>query len=302
MNHTQLTPAAGYNTDRIVFSKIVTTAVADSKLSFKRINILTKNPDGTTGDLVLGTSNVFSYGVSANTDPTTQKVNGYNLPLCLWNKDGPSDAERQWTDTFNNIVEACKKYVVDHRAELGKYDLEISELKKMNPLYWKRDANGVVPNTGPTLYCKLIISKKNGEERILSVFNDADTGEELDPMFLQAKYCFVNAAVKIESIYIGTKISLQVKLYEAEISLCDKGMKSLLPKKQPVLTETKKEASLAENYGYDEYDEEDEEEDEAGSIKRPREEEEVAVSSTQAQTQVQEAPLPKKAVVSRKKK
>ena len=42
------------------------------------------------------------------------------------------------------------------------------------------------------------------------------------------KYCFTTAAIKIESIFIGSKISLQVKLYEAVIEPQSSGMKRLL--------------------------------------------------------------------------
>lgn len=282
MNNTQLTSAKGYNTENMVFSKVITSTVP---VVAKRINILTKNPDGTIGDLVLATENVFSYGVSANTDPTTKKITGYNLPLCLWSRDGPSEKERIWTDTFNRIVEKCKEHIVECRSQIGQYDLEMSDLKRFNPLYWKKDANGVLPNTGPSLYCKLIVSKKNGMEQILSPFFDADTGEEIDPMLLQGKYCFANVAAKIESIYIGNKISLQVKVYEAEVSLCDKGMKSLLPRKREEQTQEHEEEHEPEQ-------EQEEREEEAG--------ENVSVPSSTAP--IKEEVLPKKTVISRKKK
>jgi hypothetical protein len=42
------------------------------------------------------------------------------------------------------------------------------------------------------------------------------------------KYCYTNAAVKIESIFIGSRISLQVKLYEAVVEPSASGMKRLL--------------------------------------------------------------------------
>jgi hypothetical protein len=44
------------------------------------------------------------------------------------------------------------------------------------------------------------------------------------------KYCYTTGAVKIESIFLGSKISLQVKLYEATVSIVDNGIKPLLPK------------------------------------------------------------------------
>ena len=49
------------------------------------------------------------------------------------------------------------------------------------------------------------------------------------------KYCWTTAAVKFECIFIGSKISFQVKLYEADIELVNSGKKRLLPRQQPQL-------------------------------------------------------------------
>jgi hypothetical protein len=69
------------------------------------------------------------------------------------------------------------------------------------------------------------------------------TGELMDPMSLLNKQCFVRAAIKIEGIFIGSKVSLQVKLHEAEIKMKDSGVKRLL---RPELPVEKKEVGAAE--------------------------------------------------------
>lgn len=226
--NTQLTSAEGYNINRMIFSKPISASVPNTPISYQRINISTKNPDGTIGDLIVATEEVFSFGVSANRSPDTQQINGYVMPLCLWNKEGASKSEKNWTDVFNNIVEHTKEHLVSKREEIGLYDLEMSDLKRFNPLYWKKERNQIVPGTGPTLYCKLIMSKKDGTEKILSKFYDMESNENIDAMDLQGKYCYVRAAVKIESIFIGNKCSLQVKLWEAEVSVIQTGMKQLM--------------------------------------------------------------------------
>jgi len=223
----QLTTADGYDVKRMVFSEPQAGSVPNTVIVYKRIPISTLNEDGTIGDLILPTEELFSFGVSENVNPESKKVNGHVLPLCLWHRDGASPAEKAWTDTFNAIVENCKKHLVDNREEIEQYELTMNDLKKFNPLYWKRDkANKgkIVEGTGPTLYAKLIASKKNN--KILSMF--FVDGESIDPLTLLGKYCYVKGAVKIESIFIGNKISLQVKLYEADIRLMDGGMKPLM--------------------------------------------------------------------------
>lgn len=229
-DNTQLTTASGYDTKNMIFSEAHAGTIPNSvpQINYKRISIQTRNPDGTTGDLIIPTSQLFSFGVSENTNPETGKVNGYVMPLCLWNRDGATKEEKEWSDTFDRIVEACKEHLVANREEIDMYELELRDLKKFNPLYWKRDKGKIVEGTGPTLYAKLIVSKK--QNKIVTMYYDND-GEEVDPLTLLGKYCYANGAVKIESIFIGNKISLQVKLYECEVRLMDTGMKRMMKKR-----------------------------------------------------------------------
>lgn len=236
---TQLTSASGFDSKNIIFSQPQVANIPNSSLTYKRILISTRNPDGSVGDLVLETERLFSFGVSENRSMETQQVNGYVMPLCLWSKEGVTPAEQLWTDVFNAIVESCKQHLIDVRSDIEMYDLEMNDLKKFNPLYWKKEKGKVVPGTGPTLYSKLIISKRDGVEKVKSLFIDAETNDEIDPMQLIGKYCYVKAAIKIESIFVGNKCSLQVKLWEAQVSLLEKGMRRLLssaPAPRPSLT------------------------------------------------------------------
>ena len=84
-----------------------------------------------------------------------------------------------------------------------------------------------VEGQGPTLYTKLIYSKKN-QKFLTDFFNKSD--EPVDASELMGKYCYANAAIKIESIFMsGTgKLSLQVKLYEAVVELMKTGKQRLL--------------------------------------------------------------------------
>ena len=86
-----------------------------------------------------------------------------------------------------------------------------------------------VPGTGPTLYAKLLFSKK--KNAISTAFFDSVTGHEVDPADFVGKYLYAKCAVKIESIFIGQRISLQVKIYEAEVEEMQMGRKRLLPHK-----------------------------------------------------------------------
>jgi len=224
VNH--LTSISDFDAKNIVFSDPVSSVLPDSPIVNKRVYISVKNPDGTVGDLILSTERLFSFGVSENKDMNDKtKINGYVLPLCLYNRDGPSKEEKEWVDIFVKITELCKKHILDSKESLEKYDLEPSDLKKLNPLYYKKEKGKIVEGTGPVLYAKLISSKKDGKIRSM-FFNKA--GEPTDAMSLLGVYSYVRAAVKIESIFISAKISLQVKLYEAEVEPMGASMKPLL--------------------------------------------------------------------------
>jgi hypothetical protein len=226
--NTQLTPAAGYDTKRMIFSEPQGGTIPDSKpqINYKRINIATQNEDGTTGELIFPTERVFSFGVSENVSPDNGIINGYVMPLVLWNRDGASKAEKDWSDTFDRVVEQCKDHLIANREEIEQYELERNDLKKFNPLYYKRDKGKIVVGTGPTLYAKLLVSKKNEIKIVTSFFGIDD--QPIPGIDLVGKYCHARGAVKIESIFIGNKISLQVKLYECEVEPMQSGFKRLL--------------------------------------------------------------------------
>jgi hypothetical protein len=293
-NNTQLTSADGYDTKRMVFGDFIPGSIPNSTpaINYKRIPISTLNPDGTTGDLVLPTSELFSFGVSENKDPTTQKVNGHVLPLCLWSRDGATPEEETWTNAFNAIVEKCKDHVIENREELEQYELTRNDLKKFNPLYWKKEKGKIVEGRGPTLYAKLIEVKpkrtkgkhhegeeKENKPKILSMFFD-EQDESLDPLTLLGKYCFVKGAIKIESIFIGSKISLQVKVYEATVRLMASGMPRLMkrPKAAGRLMNAKSNpmAEVKRSQDVESDGESDDDNIDAGSIHSDSEEEEPA--------------------------
>lgn len=249
----QLTDPAGYDVKRMMFAEPVVGSVKDSPITYKRVPISTLNKDGSVGDLILGTSRLFSFGVSQNINPETKKPNGYTLPLCLWNRDGATPEEKAFTDTFDKIVNHTKQYLLRNKEDLEQYELEEAHLNKFNPLYWKKEKGKIVAGTGPTLYVKLIESKKNN--KFVSMFFDKNN-QPVDPLSLIGKYCWATAGIKIESIYIGTKITLQVKLYEAVIELAQSNTKPLLARPPP--TGTLKQGGTNMNDLEDENNEEQE--------------------------------------------
>ena len=260
---TQLVSANGYSVKDMKFCEPKKDS-GESKN--RRIPIVTKyrDEDGNEvgeGDLVIPTSELFSFGPKVNVHKDTGVANGYVMPICLFNRDGPSDEEMDFFNTFNAIVQKCIDYMLSNKEKLGLDDeLDERDFRKFNPLWYKKDEKTKKPVEGatPTLYAKLISSKKNG---ILTKFYDMDADEEkrLDPMEFLETHCDTIAAIKFESIYIGQKISLQVKLYEASVRVRDSGVPRLLKKRPTSILSQKpgKAVSRADS---------DDEKSDAGSV------------------------------------
>ena len=279
MSEIQLTNASGYNTKNMIFSTPLSGNVKDTTIKFRRIPISTKYPDGTTGDLILPTERLFSFGVCENISPETKKSNGFVFPLVLYSKEGATQAEKDFLETFNNIIDECKKYLLDNKKELKLHDLEPALLKKFNPVWIKKDDEGnPVEGSLPTLYVKLIVSKKDKQEKIVSNFYDKKSGKQLNPMELLKQYCYTNAAIKIESIFLGKNLSMQIKLYEADVELLNSNKKRLLPRPQSdatVTVSTSKTNPLADDDNDDVNSELDEQD--SGSVNSDVEEDEEEV-------------------------
>lgn len=241
----QLIDPASLDPKRLVFSDVVEGTVPNSVVKFRRISMAYQNDDGTLTDVLLPTPRLFSYGIGENTDPQTKKVTGYSLPLILFSKDGATKEETDFLKGFQAVVEAAKHHLVkeDVKASLNK-DWDLNDLKKIaSCLYYKKEQGKIVEGASPTLYTKLISTsggKKKGKDtkeskedehpkiKILSQFYSEKDNQPIDPMTLTGRYGHVRAVVKIESIYDGSKTTLQVKLYEAVYDPIESTMKSLL--------------------------------------------------------------------------
>jgi len=230
MTTTKLSDYKAFDAKRLIFSNPDTGNIPGSmnKLTFKRIKIAVKNEDGSIGDVVIATPpNLLCYGLQEQTDPSTGAVNGYQFPLVLWNNNHPSDDEKTFTNTIHSICDTCKDHLIANKDAIEKYDLEMNDLKKFNPLYYKMDRGRIIEDKSPVLYAKTLSSKKDGDIKVYTLFTNEEN-EMVNPLDLMNKRCYVQGALKIESIFIGNKISLQMKLLEARVKVIDTSFRSLL--------------------------------------------------------------------------
>jgi Protein of unknown function (DUF2738) len=249
--NTQLTQASEFDANNIIFSKPVVSNIPNSTLTYKRIMISMKNKDGSVGDLVVSTDRLFSFGIAPRVKDGDPK-DGCQLSLSMYNKDDPAPSEMRVISVFNEIVEKCKEHLLAVKDEIGYYELtkDDSLLKQLGkPMYYKKEKGKIIEGVPPILSVKLM--ERKGE--ITSIFTD-ETGHTIDPMSIFKKHCHVKAAIKFGSIYIGAKLlSLDIRLYEAQVKLPQSGLKRLLT---PIITEPVKTTECEGGMPFD--DEEDE--------------------------------------------
>ena len=247
-NSTQFTPYENYDVNNMVFD-IKKFPIPNTTFEYRRVFINTVYPNGNTGSLILPTAGeLFSFGLRENI--VNEKLIGHSMGISLYSKEKPTEEQEKWVETFNDIVEHCKKFLLENKVQLGKKSLHENNLEKFNPIYRKTDDNDeFVPGFGPTLSVKLIESIP--KSMILTKFEDMDTRKKLDPMRLLAKhpdqseeekrreklgFCNIRAAIRIESIFVGAKdITLQVKLHQVLVKRKKDELVDLFTDIKPVL-------------------------------------------------------------------
>ena len=226
MSTNMLIQSESFKTENIVYSKPEVNTIPGQKLSYQKIKIGYKNGNDITDLILESPPNLLCWGLTEQHDMVSGQLIGYQLPICLWSKNGPTPEEKSFTDQMENLCNFTKKYLVDNRESIEKYDLEINDMKKFNPLYWKMEKGKIVEDRGPTLYAKCMYSKKNN--KFGTIFVNENENTNINPQDILNKQCHVKFALKIESIYIGTKISLQVKLSEVLFRPKETILRSLL--------------------------------------------------------------------------
>ena len=203
------------NNPTIILKEAKEYKVKDSKLKYKRIPIETKYPDGKKGAIVIETPFLFSFGVNEKKSQETDKLVGYSIPVCLWERDRvPSEPEREFYEFTRKFVVVCKQQLEE---EYGA-DMATS---MTDPFYYKKieyvDKKGkkktkIDESAAQILYAKLIYSDKT--KQILSLFRTKGK-ESVNPFNYINQYCYVKMALMFEGKYVSKNVtSLQIKVHE----------------------------------------------------------------------------------------
>jgi hypothetical protein len=233
-----------YDVNNMIFEKAKeqsSKAQNGSTVTFHRVNIKTRNPDGkSVGDLILRLDRSLCIKISDSFGEAQ-----LSALMLLWDSQaGPTPRQRKTEETLNAIVEKCREWFTDleNRKSIKKPAIKPESLFENGLARRKPDENGNINmNDSPMFAIRLMQSKdrtdKNGNfipARINTGFyseteRDSEGNQlEIDPKTLINKRFYATVAVKIEDIFIGKDISIQCKLVEAVVKPFDNGPKRLL--------------------------------------------------------------------------
>jgi len=224
----------------MIFAPIKTENVPGGTMTFKRINVSTRLEDGSEGELIFKTpgKNHFCFGIKEFCNEKGE-INGRSMGICIWSKDGPTEEEKTWSTKFDEMMDWVMEHIISKKVELGLPKLTKDKLEDgFSPMFWKEDNRGNrIEGQGPVLNGKVW----EGKGRIRTIFHEV-VGEEMkgkkivrktvpiiDPAkALLRQYCTVEAALTLDSLYIGGYKRPQLKLYQVVAKMNNRGPKNVL--------------------------------------------------------------------------
>lgn len=229
---TQLSDIANFDTSKIIFDEPFIGSIPDEDITYARINIGVKNKDKTEGDLVFALPKLSTFGIKEVLNKKTKSLDGYQAGILLFEGDEQTEEQLTVLKTINSVLERCKDHVIENKKKCKKPGLEKSDLKQMTPISLLKDkeTEDLMP-TKPVLNTKLIYSKPKKDKNqndvpskvFTTIYKDDVVDSEGNPIRLELeeflnKRGTIRAVIKIEGIFVGSQIKLQLKILEAAIS------------------------------------------------------------------------------------
>ena len=246
INHrfTELIDLTQYDLSQLHFDAPLEMEIQQGNKTIKYYKVMlgSKNKGG-VGEFIFELPEFcHSFGVdefqNEKNQPTNHSVTLSLIDLSLTKPQ--QDTQRSIVESFSVFIEKIKDHLLSIKKEIKKPTLERGELKKLNPMYQSIDENGDVKGEAWYFSPKLMEQKKYSKEdpsdfqiQIHSKFymdSDSDEPVEVSPLeFLGKKHFKFRGSIKIENIYIGSKISLQCKIYDGVVKTVQTERKRMTP-------------------------------------------------------------------------
>jgi hypothetical protein len=229
MSDAQLTDYNTYDVSSMIFAEPKEeSAIGENgqPIKYKRVMVSTSYPDGTVGPLIVTAPKCFSFGIQAKFVKKTGM--GKTLHLSVFDQEGPRDDQKAFFEFMNTVQDACKAHILTLGLKQGNKPLSMAHLDEMS---WCKFGTKEKPDENrPSIYAKLWESAKSGEAKVLTKFYDLNDAE-IDPQTLIDARGLCQCALRIESIFVGTKYAVNIKASEAIFEVQDSSTKKrLLPR------------------------------------------------------------------------
>jgi hypothetical protein len=202
-------------------------------IKYYKLNIGCKNDAG-VGEFVFNIPFFcHSFGVEEFTNEAGVPTN-HNASLSLVDMNGtPEEQQTQlaFVKQFSSVIDKIKEHLVSIKKEIKKPTLDKNDLKALNPMKQAVDEDGNPKGNAyyfsPKLMEKKIYNKDDPSDMKIEVvtefFLDGQFDERGNPVqvspleFMGKKHFKFRGAVKIDNVYIGSKISIQCKIYDGVV-------------------------------------------------------------------------------------
>ena len=232
--YTELISLNDYDLSRVHFDPPTELEIQQGNKTIKyyKINIGSKNKNG-VGEFVFDLPHFcHSFGIEEYQNESGKPTNhSISLSLVDLNNSTEEQAEQlELVRTFNSLMDKFKDHLLSVKKEIKKPQLDRTDLKKFNPMNQPLDEDGQPKGSAwyfsPKLMERKLYNKEDPSDIQIKIETKFYTEEfdhrgdpvEVSPLeFLGKKHFKFRGAIKIDNIYIGSKISLQCKIYDGVV-------------------------------------------------------------------------------------
>lgn len=230
--NTELIELADFDFSRLHFDPVCEKEIQQGNKVIKYYNIQlgSKNESG-VGELIVNIP-FFAHSFGVEEFQNEQgKVTNHSMSLSMVDSSNPTEEQFGFVRQFGELVEKIKDHLITMKKEIKKPTLDRVELKKFNPMYQSLDEDGNPKGNSwyfsPKLIERKIYNKEDSSDVKIQIetkfymedqFDEKGEPVEISPLeFLGKKHFKFRGAIKIDKIYIGSKISLQCKVYDGAV-------------------------------------------------------------------------------------
>ena len=240
--HTELISLDSYDLSNVHFDAPQEVEIQQGNKSIKyyKINVGNKTKHG-VGEFVFNIPYMcHSFGVEEFQNEQG-KVTNHSVSLSMLDMNAPTEEQTELVKKFGALMDKIKDHLLTVKKEIKKPTLDKNDLKALNPMKQALDEDGNPKGNAWYFSPKLMERKMYNKDDPSDVQTKMETqffleGQfdakgnplEISPLeFTGKKHFKFRGAIKIDNIYIGSKISIQCKVYDGVVEQVSKERKRL---------------------------------------------------------------------------